>query len=249
MGVRSRVVVFCSLFALALGAWCGWASGLHHSTAPAFTAWSVSLAGVVVVDLLLWRGRLDRRFALYIPRAEKPWPRPGRGGSSRVLFGISPWLILFLIVLAWELLGIDTGPHEPHLTISALGQAFHPLNAALLFVWILVGLGFGTARARAPVKTTSRGPALDTSPSAATVGLVRSTGPVPALLLPDSRAIGVFFWGGLVVVCVLLDLVARGSEGRLANIEELVRLISETEVARVLLVVAWAYAGWHLFAH
>ena len=34
----------------------------------------------------------------------------------------------------------------------------------------------------------------------------------------------------------------------MASAEELVRLISRPTAANVLLVVAWGYAGWHLFA-
>jgi hypothetical protein len=48
---------------------------------------------------------------------------------------------------------------------------------------------------------------------------------------------------------LLVDLAARGSRGRLANAEEFVRLISGPTIAQILLVVAWTYAGWHLFAY
>ena len=55
------------------------------------------------------------------------------------------------VALAWDVLGIDTGPHQYHLTISALAQAYRPLNAALLLVWMLVGVGYEAARVRAPI--------------------------------------------------------------------------------------------------
>jgi hypothetical protein len=74
-------------------------------------------------------------------------------------------------------------------------------------------------------------------------------GPGPALLLPDSRAAGVVFWAALTLVCVLVEVAARRSAGRLATAGEFVRLVSGPSAANALFVVAWAYAGWHLFAH
>ena len=58
--------------------------------------------------------------------------------------------MLLAVALAWDVLGIDTGPHQYHLTISALAQAYRPLNAGLLLVWMLVGVGYQAARVRAP---------------------------------------------------------------------------------------------------
>ena len=59
---------------------------------------------------------------------------------------VMPWLILVLVAVAWDVLGIDTGPHQYHLTISALAQAYRPLNAALVLFWILAGVGYEMAR-------------------------------------------------------------------------------------------------------
>jgi hypothetical protein len=166
--------------------------------------------------------------------------------------GVSLWLGLSLVVLAWEILGIDTGRHEAHLTISALTQAFRPLNAAMLLVWMVVGLGYGAARARAPVVDQPsffyRGGA-GRSPPLASLVCRHSPATMPALLLPPSRPAGVAFWLGLVAAVVLVDLVARHSGGRLANTEEFLRFITGPTAANVLLVVAWTYAGYHIFAH
>jgi hypothetical protein len=156
------------------------------------------------------------------------------------------------VVLAWEILGIDTGKHEAHLTISALTEAFRPLNAAMLLVWVLVGLGYGASRARAPEVDQSssfnRRGAVGSPPLASVMSaLLPAT--MPALLLPSSRPAGVAFWLGLVVAIVLVDLAARRSGGRLANSEEFLRFITAPMAANVLLVVAWTYAGYHLFAH
>jgi hypothetical protein len=85
------------------------------------------------------------------------------------------------------------------------------------------------------------------SSSAVAIGIPHRALP-PALLLPGNRAVGVAFWVAFVVVGVLVDLVARHSRGRVASVEEFVRLISRPTAANILLVVAWGYAGWHLFA-
>jgi hypothetical protein len=245
-------VAFGVLAALGLCVWCGWASGLRHSTGAAFAAWIVSLLVVVVLDLLMSNSRHRRRPAITLRPAAHPWPRRDQGGAGRVLTGTSPWWVLLLVVVAWEVLGIDTGPRQPHLTISALSQAFRPLDAAVLLVWILVGLGYGAARARAPVEPDPAERAEDGRPAdlPGAGGLVGGhLHGEPALLLPTNRAAGVAFWLALVIACLVIDLVARKSEGRLATAEETLRLISATRPARIVLIAAWAYAGWHLFAH
>ncbi len=232
-----------------LCAWCGWVSGFHRSTTPAIVTWVVSLAAVVLVDLLLLQGRRGRSPGLRLQVVAEPWPRTGRGGASRALAGVSPWLLLTLVVLAWEILGIDTSARQPHLTISALTQAFRPMNAAFVLVWILVGLGYGAARARAPRKLLGHiiDMAEETDEPNGTATR-RSPAMVPALLLPASRSAGVGFWLGVVVVAVTIDQVARRSGGRLANAEELVRFVTTPVLANGFLVIAWAYAGYHSFA-
>ena len=250
--VRAHRIAPGIVSAVALVAWCGWASSLHRSTIPAWITWAVSLAVVVAIDSLLWRGRHHRRLSVHLPPTGADWPRPDGGDATHALRGVSPWLALALVVTIWEVLGIDTGPHEPHLTISALAQAYRPLAAALLLVWMLVGLGYGVARAKAPVgwewAKRSAGPTRDASPTTAVVG-TQHPALMPAVLLPSSRTVGVVFWVALVAVCVLVDQAARRSRGRVADAGELIRLISRPRMANVVLVVAWAYAGWHLFAY
>jgi hypothetical protein len=70
----------------------------------------------------------------------------------------------------------------------------------------------------------------------------------PALLLPSNKPAGVAFWTAVVVAAVALDLWARRSAGRLATAEEFVRFISTATVANFALIIAWAFAGYHLFA-
>jgi len=177
---------------------------------------------------------------------------------------VAAWLALVVVVLTWDVLGIDTGPHQYHLTISALAQAYRPLNAGLLLVWMLLGVGYSAARARAP----RSGPGADaftgsgtpeagpdeaenrTTLSVGVVGLAAHPGRVamPGLLLPSSVPVGIAFWVAVPVAAVVIDVAARRSAGRMATGEEFVRFISTAPWAKVLLVAAWLLAGYHLFA-
>ena len=232
--------------------WCGWVSGFHRTTTAAEITWLVTLAAVILVDVALRRGRRSGHTGWRLPPAADAWPRPGRGGGRSALLGVAPWLALVAVVLVWEVLGIDTGPHQYHLTISALAQAYRPLNAALLLVWVLVGVGYQAARVRAPEAGIST-PATDPDVAeggafAAALGSAGNHHPGPALLLPPSPPIGVVFWVAVPLVAVVIDLVARHSNGRYANAEEFVRFISTSQVANVALIAAWVFAGYHLFA-
>ena len=244
-----------ALVAVMLCAWCGWASGFHHSTTPAFATWAASLAFVVAIDFLLWRGHHHHHHHPHPhPRnppchskSVDPWPGSGSGGAVRTLRRVWPWMAISAVVLVWELLGIDTGTDAPHLTISALAQVYRPLDAALLLAWILVGIGYGAARARPPVvMNRDGGEPMIGMVSAAAIGTRHMA---PALLLPHSKAIGVAFWVGVVVVSLTVEYAARRSGGRIATAEDTIRLISRRGVVNATLVAAWTYAGWHLFAH
>ncbi len=257
--MRFRTLLVAVPAAVALCAWCGWVSGFHRTSHAAEVSWVVSLVAVVVSDAALWRGSHGKRFGWHLPRAEDPWPRGGRGGSRLALQGVAPWLVLFLVALAWDVLGIDTGPHQYHLTISALAQAYRPLNAALLLIWILVGVGYEAARVRAPVRARAApaGPApepdRDDPQGAQGVLAMCVLGPgthssMPALLLPSSPPVGVAFWIAVPVAAIVIDLLARRTNGAVATAEEFVRFISTSKVAHVLLITAWVFAGYHLFA-
>ena len=182
----------------------------------------------------------------------EPWPAPGRSPAGTFI-GSAPWIVLILVVAAWEALGIDTGTHRAHLTVSALAQAFRPLDAALLVVWTSVGLGYGVARARAPVGVpaapvrTGGGPG-PAPPGVAPAGVVAAHPVCPALLLPDSRAVGVVFWLAVLAAAVSVDVVARHSGGRMATSGELVRWLTMPVLANAAAVAVWMFAGYHLFA-
>ncbi len=151
-----RVVICISL--LAVCAWCGLVSGEHRKSGAAELTWVVALCAVLLFDLALWRGRSGGSRGLYLRPAQQPWPRRGRGGYGPAFRGVAPWLALVAVALAWDVLGIDSGPHQYHLTISALAQAYRPLNAALLLVWILVGVGYEAARVRCPDQRRRKDP-------------------------------------------------------------------------------------------
>ena len=243
---------------VALCAWCGWVSGFHRGSTPAEITWVVSLAIVIALASLFRLGRRGAALGWDVGTAAEPWPRAGRGGGLMALRGVAAWLGVIVVAAAWDVLGIDTGPHDYHLTISALSQAFRPLNALLLLVWITVGIGYAAARARAPLGTRGRdasaGRGLEAERRggaalcAAGMAPRGGGGHLPALLLPSNRPVGVVFWVGLLVVAVAVDLMARRSAGRVATAEEFARFISTSAVANVALITAWAFAGYHLFA-
>ena len=248
-----------ALVAVGVGlcAWCGWVSGYHRTTMPAEVMWVFSLGAVVAADLALWQGRRAARYGWRLEPAADPWPRPGRGGARLALAGVAPWLALITVALAWDVLGIDTGPHQYHLTISALAQAYRPLNAGLLLFWMLVGVGYEAARVRTPLANPSnrvnpvgRGPDTPASGAVLGAGLVNLGGhpATPGLLLPSSPPAGVAFWVAVPCAALLVDLVARRSDGHLANAEEFIRFISTPKVANVALIAVWVFAGYHLFA-
>jgi len=227
---------------------------MHRATTAAEVTWLCSLAAVVMVGVLIGAGRRERRLGWHLDPVSEPWPRPGRGGAGPALRGVAPWLVLILIALAWDVLALDTGPRSYHLTISALAQAYRPLDAALLLVWMACGVGYAVARARRPVGLGGRGEVSDAGPPRASVGPVATLGfgghapPGPSLLLPSSPPLGVAFWVAVPLVALCIDVLARRTGGRVATAEEFVRFISTSPLANVALIAAWVFAGYHLFA-
>ena len=124
-------------------------------------------------------------------------------------------------------------------------------------MWFLVGIGYEAARVRAPTAGVPRSmlPAA-TEPHRPETGGVLSAGALsfgshsvtPGLLLPSIPLLGVAFWIAVPLVALLVDASARRSAGRVANGEEFIRFISTSRVANVVLIAAWAFAGYHLFA-
>ncbi|HSZ37082.1 MAG TPA: hypothetical protein VK773_08330, partial [Acidimicrobiales bacterium] len=182
---------------VALAAWCGWVSGFPRSSTPAEVTWTLSLAVVIGVAALMWLGRRGAAFGWNVGMATEPWPRRSHGGGCAALRGVAPWLGVIVIATAWDALGIDTGPHEAHLTISALSQTYRPLNALLLLLWMLAGIGYAAARARAPCGTSRRdgSPGRDSDAEPRGGAGLCAAGSVPAgvhaatpaLLLPSDR--------------------------------------------------------------
>ncbi len=240
---------------LAACAWCGWASSFHRTTVGAEITWLVTLAAVILVDVALWRGRAGRRPGWRLQPVTEPWPRKDSGGGGPALRGVAPWLVLIVVVGAWEILGIDTGPHQYHLTVSALAQAYRPMNAGLLLAWLLVGIGYEAARVRAPIDGgperpdgTRLHPPEEGAAFTMSIGSLGAHHGGTALLLPQSPPVGVVFWVAIPLAAVLIDWAARHSEGRRASAEEFIRFISTSRVANGALIAAWGFAGYHLFA-
>jgi hypothetical protein len=236
-------------------AWCAWASGFHRTTVAAEITWLITLAAVILADVALWRGRRGERLGWRLEPASEPWPRQSRGGSRPAFSGVAPWLVLIAVVLAWEILSIDTGPHRYHLTISALAQAYRPLNAGLLLVWVLVGIGYEAARVRAPIDChpappdeTHLHPPEHGGAFTMAIGSLGAHHGGTALLLPQSPPVGVVFWVAVPLAAVLIDWTARHSEGSRASADEFIRFISSSRLANYALIGAWAFAGYHLFA-
>ncbi len=230
-------------------------SGDHRKTPAAEITWLVTLVAVVLFDVALWRGRKGARWGIQLPPTSEPWPRQGRGGARNACRGVAPWLVLVAVALGWDVLGIDSGPHQYHLTISALAQAYRPLNAALLLVWILVGTGYEAARVRAPTRHDGIPPKNAdrvTPPGGALAATMGSVGPAhtgsAGLLLPQSPPVGIAFWVAVPIFAVMIDFAARRSRGRYATAEEFVRFISTARLANLALIAAWVFAGYHLFA-
>ncbi len=249
--VLGAVGLACSL------AWCGWASQDTAYTSGGKVTWGISLAAVVVLGALLASGARGWRLGIRVRPAPAPWPRPGRGGAPRAFAGTWPWLLLTLCILAWEILGLDTGPHQPHLTLSALILYARPLRAAALWTWMAVGVLFAWARARVAAERAAGrgrpegrpGPSIGENPSVPARRVEPGALVLLGLLLPRVRGAGYAFFGAVVACGVALHLLGRRSGGRRADFEELLRFISRPLWARVLLIIAWTYAGWHLFAH
>jgi hypothetical protein len=215
---------------VAVAAWCGWASSLHRATGAARAAWICTAAAVVTFDLLYGRARRDRQ----APRPETLPPATWRSAA--------PWFAVAVLAVAWDLLGIDTGPHEAHLTLSALTQAFRPLNAAVLLLWVAIGVGYGVTRARIP-----RPERTDAQPGPASAAATLPFGG-PSLLLPAARSAGVAFWLGIAALCLLLHLVGYRTRGAVATAGGLVRLLSASPWASAVLMALWLGVGFHLFA-
>jgi hypothetical protein len=216
-----------------LAAWCGWVSGFHRRTPAAEITWVISLVAVVAVDGSLFRaGRA---------RAQE------RGRPPLTVARLAPWLLLAVAVITWDTLGLDTGPHEAHLTISALTQAFRPLNASALMVWILLGIGYGVARWPVTGAAEAAGTqAADTQTLGALAVALFPHGAL-ALWLPGSRAAGVGFWLSGLGACAALELLARRHPRRLARAGDIVRGLSERPLLNSLAVLAWVAGGFHLF--
>jgi hypothetical protein len=247
-GGRRRVLVLAAA-ALMLVAWCAFASGFARSTVGAWVVWAVSATAVIATSVLFGRGSRGRRLGWQLA-SPAPASAQAAAGSKR-LAALWPWLVLAGAIALWEFLGIDTGPQQPHLTLSAITGSYRSLDAATLCFWMAVGVGYGAARARRP-----QPPEASTDPSPG--GLAATAGPLGGhhlllsplgLLLPASRTAGVAFWLAVFAAMLIVETWAQRSGGRVATAEQVVWQVNSWRLGNVVVVVGWLFAGWHLFAH
>lgn len=251
-----------------LAAWCGWATAYRTGTWDARITWWISTLTVVgawgVVRVGGLRGQRRARPRAIGAAGDPDGAREPPEGS--LLRRTWPWLVLTAVVVVWEALGIATGPHQPHLTISALAQAFRPVHAALLATWMGVGLLWVVVTGRTARRDGDRGswpgrrqhmlgvvvlgfvPARTLVPGTRGSG-AGGAGTALAVLLGSSRAVGVGFWLAVVGGACTIDAVARWGPGAHLTCTGLLRLLWRNRVVRTVVVIAWLVAGWHLFSH
>lgn len=237
------------LGAALVAGWSAVASAWPPGSRAGEVAFAVSVALVLAGAAALRRLVSTEAAAAGNERLASVGPR-----DEGLLRWLGPWLVLGVVVAIWEALGIATGRHEPHLTLSALTLHYRSVRAGALAGWLWVGLCFGLARtatraAASGVPDAAAPSGLAAGPVAAAGHLGRAPVAELALLEGRSRAVGVGFWLGVVVAAAVIELVARRSAGKLADFVALLAFVSRPFVPRVLEAAAWAYAGWHLFAH
>lgn len=262
--------------ACAFAAWCGWASAFHTGTWDARITWWISTLTVMGAWAAIRTGRVRglRARRSGAPSAAGACATPGTAvhvgsdpwAAPAPLRRAWPWVVLAVVVVVWEALGIATGPHEPHLTISALSQAFRPIHAALLATWMGVGM-LWVAVTGAEDQVDQREAEAGPPPAQGLGALVAAPAWAPLLhagargwggvgsslglgvLLGSSRAVGVGFWLGVVGVAVLIDAAARWGSWSHLTFVGLLQLLWARPVVRAVAIIAWLGAGWHLFSH
>ncbi len=63
----------------------------------------------------------------------------------------------------------------------------------------------------------------------------------------SSWAVGITGYCVLIAVLIVLAFAARRSGGPIASGSGLIASIRRSRTGRILLVLAWAWLGWHLF--
>ena len=198
-----------------LGTWCGFVSGFHRSTAAAVATWCVSFLAVIgSTGCSTVIGAASNSRSSPCPQTELAGPsrcRPRQNPSWHFAVASPP--------PRDRRLGGARHRHRPafrSLDDQRPRESYRAIDAALLFVWILVGIGYGIMRPRTPADDGSSprdaNDAGVASSSAAIAVAMRPETPVLGVLLPNNRAAGVTFWVGSVGTCVLADVTARVHE-------------------------------------
>jgi hypothetical protein len=123
----SKLGIVVSVAVVAIALVYSWvASGLRPFTHPMAVAVSVPLV-IAGIAILGSRRRLDveRRTAEPVPRR-----------------GTWVWILLLLVLLAWELISYRMSPRIDHPTLSSIADAFmevRPRRFALFVAWLALG--------------------------------------------------------------------------------------------------------------
>jgi hypothetical protein len=126
-------------------AYAGFASAYHRSTWPARFTYAFPALIFLVLLVTVPRQRRQQAAAWFFCGTrggrEPHWPSPALS-KRELLITVAPWIAIFVIVVTWEILALLTPPHQNHLTISALSQAYRPFHALLFLVWLSSGAGY-----------------------------------------------------------------------------------------------------------
>ena len=123
----------------------GFASAYPRSTWPARFTYAFPTLIFLILLATIPRQRRQQAAAWFFHGAkggkEPHWPRRPLS-KKEVMVQLSPWMIVFVAVVTWEILALLTPPNQHHLTISALSQAYRPFHALLFLAWLGSGAGY-----------------------------------------------------------------------------------------------------------
>ncbi len=163
------------------------------------------------------------------------WPLRTRSGRRTASKGVrhpfAPWVVLLAAVVAWELVQYGSaGSRASHPTLSSMADAVDRYVAAQgcgLLLVVVPG-----CRHRARRGTVSHDRRRGRCPDRGTV----------------SSAVTYLVWALLGVAALGLWAWSRSGRARVARASEVLARAAQGPLLRLALVLAWMWAGWHLFA-
>ena len=158
------------------------------------------------------------------------WPLRPRPASAPddIAHPYRAWVVLFAAVVAWELAEYAArGSRADHPTLSSMADAvdrYYVLKAVLFFLWLYLG-GYrpqGQAGAGAGADRVER--------------------------VAMTSALSYAVWAVLGLAMLLLWARSRTAGASPARPAVVLDRLATGPILRVALVLAWGWAGWHLFA-